>query len=168
MDILDNIKSLEKFSEESNPNIFEDFITLYDKIADRISLNSNGWCYSKDLVSLSGRPYFDSVWKLFSRSQTLTGFGAAIGKLIDTGEIKCMGSFFEIIEKIKSDTVEEGLNAILVDLDKVRQDARKIGNDQRLFFFFFFRKLLAETSDSYLDFSKSADEAFTHYERETK
>lgn len=168
MDILDNIKSLEKFSEESNPNIFEDFISLYDKIADRLNTLANDWQYSQEELSLNGRPYFDSVWKLFSRSQTLTGFGAALGKLIDTKEINGIKDLFGIIESIAAETIKEGLNEMLIDLDKVRQDARKIGNDQRLYFFFFFRKLLAKTSDSYLNIIKSAEEAYKHYERETK
>lgn len=168
VDILDNIKSLEKFSSENSPDIFENFISSFNGIVNYVRENSQNWTFNVDDYQLKSRPFATTIEKLFAKSQALTGYGAAIGKLIDNKELNSVADILGLIPLIKKDNISDALDDLIINLDKVRTDAKKIGNDQRLFFHFYFRKLFSKSSDTYLDMKASAIEAFTHYERETK
>lgn len=169
VDILDNIKSLEKFSSENNPDIFGNFINSFNEFVKFIRQNTPGWSFNEEeFTPLSGRPFATTIEKLFAKSQALTGYGSAIGKLIDNKELNSIVDIINLIPQIKTATISVALDELIINLDKVRIDAKKIGNDQRLFFHYYFRKLFSHSSDSYLDMQASAKESFLHYERETK
>lgn len=168
IDILDNIKSLEKFSYENSPDIFENFINSYNEMVKFVRTNTENWTFDIEEYSLKGRPFSTTIEKLFAKSQALTGYGAAIGKLIDNSELTSVADVINLTKQIRKGNISEALDQLIINLDKVRTDAKKIGNDQRLYFHFFFRKLFSKSSETFLDMCASANEAFTHYERETK
>ncbi len=82
-DILENIKTLEKLSKENQErDLFKDFLLIYHKVVTTIIEKSNNWKYS-DTLELSGQPFGNNAHKIFTKSQVMTGFGSAVGKLID-------------------------------------------------------------------------------------
>lgn len=168
-DILDNIKSLEQLAViDSSNQLFEDFIQVYHKFVKK--LNST---YATDILYDENeneieRAFGKNVITIFRKSQSLTGFGAAIGKLID---FKAIESFQDVIRRIDTlvfNTPNDTLKELLIALGKVRDKAKKIGNDQRLYFYFFYKKLFDSESDSYLDVGKSIEAAYNAYIRETQ
>lgn len=166
-DILDNIKSLEKLSTVDQKNdLFELFLTTYHSFVEKINSIAVNWEYSAD-INLSSDPFGQNIIKIFNKSQSLTGFGSALGKLIDYESIKSIDSVKEAIPLIDDKDIEIAINQLIIDLDKVRGVAKKIGNDQRLFFHYFYRILFDKQNDSYLKIKGSVDGAYKQYERTT-
>lgn len=76
----------------------------------------------------------------------MTGFGAAIGKLIDQ---KIISNFDEvkdsIIPNLKSNNFNDGLEMLIQKLDEIRIKAKKIGNAQRFSSHLLFKTSLFKT-----------------------
>jgi len=171
VNILDNIKSLEKLAvENQNKDLFIEFITTYDKFVKKMNIISNNWSFNENELSsnLSGQPFAKNALKIFNKSQVMTGFGSAIGKLLDFGAIKEVSDVVKLIDELKSENISRDFTTLIIKLDNIRTVAKKIGNDQRLFFHFYFRELFDSKSDGYLDIEKSINEAYKQYERKTQ
>lgn len=102
-ELLDNIEMLENMSkEDSNKDVFKEFISLYIKFFKKmISIYSNfevsdEMCQSYDI---KGNPFGKTAMKVFSTSQSFTGFGAAVGKL---KEMSLITGFDNITPEIKT------------------------------------------------------------------
>ena len=170
-DILDNIKSLEKLAlENQNKDLFVQFIESYDSLAVKIAIFSNNWHYNPEDTrkKLGAQPFAKNVVNIFNKSQVMTGFGSAIGKLIDLEAIKNFDQLEELIKKVESYNIAEDLSNLIGKLDDLRAFAVKIGNDQRLFFHYLFRELFDNKADGYLNFGESINQAYNQYERRTK
>jgi hypothetical protein len=170
-DILDNIKSLKKLSKENTKSdLFINFISTYDAFVKKINSQVPDFAFDDEAVqhSMSGPPFGTTMLRIFSKSQSLTGFGSAIGKLID---FEGTSSFEEVLELINtSDKIivtSESINNLIINIDKIRIKSRKIGNDQRLFFHFLYRELFDKKGDAFLDFDESVKEAYKAFERKT-
>lgn len=168
-DILDNIKSLEKLASiDSSNQLFEDFIRTYNQFVNMMNtIYSDDIQYDEDEKEID-RAFGNNVITIFRKSQSLTGFGAAIGKLIDLKAITSIGDVSFKLDSLVFSSPNETLKDMLNALDKVRDKAKKIGNDQRLFFFYFYKKLFDNQSDSYLDIKKTIEGAYNAYVRETQ
>lgn len=168
-DILDNIKSLEKLASiDSSNQLFEDFIRTYNQFVNVMNtIYSDDIQYDEDEKEID-RAFGNNVITIFRKSQSLTGFGAAIGKLIDLNAITSIGDVSFKLDSLVFSSPNETLKDMLNALDKVRDKAKKIGNDQRLFFFYFYKKLFDNQSDSYLDIKKTIEGAYNAYVRETQ
>ena len=84
------------------------------------------------------------------------------GIIRDFGDIKNMTE--QIISK-NSNSFEWMLNLIKTVSD-ISQSAKKIGNNQRLFFVCFYRELFNEEGDSYLDLAGAVNTGYRMYERQ--
>lgn len=169
VDILDNIKSLEKLSVENQGNdLFIEFVTAYDAFVKKIHAIGNKWEFSDEDSKLSGQPFAKNTIKIFNKSQVMTGFGSGVGKLLDFKAIDKTSDLIELINKLECAEIDKVLNNLIIKLDTIRQVAKKIGNDQRLFFHFFFRELFDKKSDGYLNIQNSINEAYSQYERKTQ
>jgi len=167
-DILENIKILEKLSKENQErDLFKDFLSLYHKFVTTIIEKSENWEYS-DSLELSGQPFGKNVNKIFTKSQVMTGFGSAIGKLIDFNIINDLYDIEDEIPKIHIKNINKTFENLLLKLDSIRTVAKKIGNDQRMFFHFLFRELFDKKGDAYLDLNKAIEEAYSTYVRKTQ
>lgn len=169
-DILDNIKSLEKLSKENqSKDLFNEFVRVYHKLTLFINEKLQNWSFEEiDERRLSGQPFVRTIDKLFSKSQVMTGFGSAIGKLIDLNLLNEISDIENLIEQINTDGNEHFMHQLMYNLDVIRVNAKKIGNDQRMYFHFLFRELFDSKGDGYLDFSRSINEAFASYQRKTQ
>ena len=168
-DILDNIKSLEKLATiDSSNRLFEDFIQTYHKFVKKLnSIYPSDIFYGED-ENEKERAFGNNVITIFRKSQSLTGYGAAIGKLMDFQEIKSFEDISSRIDALVFSTPNDTLKDLLRVLDCVRDKAKKIGNDQRLYFFYFYRRLFDKESESYLNIKKAIDAAYNAYVRETQ
>jgi hypothetical protein len=167
-DILDSIKSLEKISIGSDTSrLFEQFVSGYHYFVKKLNNVLPGRILSdveeEELSSVFG----GDVVSIFKKSQPLTGFGAAIGKLMDLDCLKSIENIPDIVDQIDEKTIEEGLTTMLKNLSHIRDVAKKIGNDQRLYFRFFFRSLFDKEAEEYGNMNLAARKAYQSYERET-
>lgn len=168
-DILDNIKSLEKLATiDSSNRLFEDFIQTYHKFVKKLNfIYPSEIFYGEDENEIE-RAFGNNIITIFRKSQSLTGYGAAIGKLMDFQEVKSFEDISSRIDALVFSTPNDTLKDLLRVLDRVRDKAKKIGNDQRLYFFYFYRRLFDKESESYLNIKKAIDAAYNAYVRETQ
>lgn len=175
-DLLENIESLEKLSTINQENdIFRDYLNTFHKYIITVRDLSNSWAFDEHVYDqitggtkpLSGQPFASTPEKLFTKNQVMTGFGSAIGKLVDLGDFAAIEDTLPLIDKLTISDIDEFYSNLISNLEQIRTNAKKIGNDQRLFFHFMFRALFDRKSDSYLKLDKAADEAFTDYLRKT-
>lgn len=166
-DILDTVKSLETLTKDTQgAQTFEKFIVSYNKLI--VSINKMALDWQGKELSNGKSPFAKNVVSLFNKSQTLTGFGAAIGKLIDLESVKTISSVVESIPTMEHVSICEGLDQMMLDLEVVKSNAKKIGNDQRMYFFFFFRAFLdKEREDCYFNMPGAVKYAMNQYRRET-
>jgi hypothetical protein len=170
-DILDNIKSLEKLaSEQSSKDLFVQFVITFNCFVEKINFLGAAWSYNPVSIGkvLGAPPFAMETYKMFNRSQIMTGFGSAISKLISMGALKDFDEVKELITSIKSIDINADLDNLIIKLDDIRLKSKKIGNDQRLFFHYFFRELFDRQSDAFLNISEAIAEAFNQYERKTQ
>ena len=114
---------------------------------------------------MESTPFATSVVMMFNKSQPLTGFGNMVATLCDRKILNKITQLHELIELLKANSAKDGFYDLIVYLDKVRGIAKKIGNDQRLYFYQFFKNLFDKNEDCYLDISEAAKKAFREYER---
>lgn len=170
IDILDNIKSLEKLSKEKEQkDLFKIYLNAYNSFVKKMCELGMNWLYDSDYIGeeLNGPPFGKTVLKIFNKSQCATGFGAAIGKWIEDGSIKDFRELIEeIIPNIHADDIKSALNELIFNFDIIRTKAKKIGVDQRLYFFYLIKFLFDKEGDAYLNFDNSIRKAIHKYNRE--
>lgn len=166
-DLLEIIKSLENLAQDKeNKDLFKDYLITYNEFVKKIRELSGDWKFDFDdqQIRLSSKPFGDSVDQIFTKSQLMTGFGAAVGFLKDKHLIN---SFDDINQKITqinlSNNDQNFLDELILTLDDISKTARKIGNSQRMYFYYFFRELFSSESDSYLSIDKSIESSFKKY-----
>lgn len=167
IDILNSIKSLQELTkEDSNAELFDVFILCYNDLIAKIEQQAQGWTPNLEQLNIE-RAFATSVITIFNKSQSLTGFGAALGKLIDQNIYKNINEIKTRLETDALKDVNDGLDLFLCKMDVVRRNAKKIGNDQRLFFYHFYRGLLDMDRDSFMNIKIAVEYATRQYERET-
>lgn len=166
-ELLENIQNLEKLAlENSSSDLFKDYISTYNQFVNKVDILTNHWRLadgeSENLTSVFGK----DVLQIFTKAQVLSGFGAAVGKLKDVGVITGFDAIKEDIERLtanESNPDEKTILNLLSKLDDIKNRAKKIGVEQRMFFTYFFRELFNKNSDSYLNINKAIDNGFNKY-----
>lgn len=161
-DLLEQIKTLTKLrNENAEIELFNEFIDTYHKLV--IKMNE---LYPGQLKDVCDNQFGETVIDIFNKSQSLTGFGSAIGIM---QEREIIGGFQDIknsIAEFNEDDIKDGLIKLLSYLEDIRKKAKKIGNDQRLFFHYLYRKFFDKEKDSFLKFSDSVIAAYREYQRD--
>ena len=167
-ELLENIQNLEKLAlENGTSDLFKDYILTYNDLIKKIDSFDMGWEVRKSELDING-VFGRSVLLIFTKSQVLSGFGAAFGKLKDSKVI----DGFETVKlninniKLSSDTnctLDSVMINLLTKLDNIKNRAKKIGVEQRMFFTYFFRELFNHNSDSYLDINAAIESGFNKY-----
>lgn len=164
-DILENINSLEKLSKENqSTELFEKYVEALSSFVAKINEIASGIELGEDYLADNPSPFGKNMLQVFKKPQAFSGFGAAIGRLID---VEAVASFDDVIRQIQSlalsspgETLEELNNS----LGWLKGNTKKIGNAQRSFFSYFFRDLFNPESDSYGDALSCARSALRKYQ----
>ena len=167
-DILDNVKMLENMSEENvSEDLFKEFLETYIKVFTVLrEITENYIVTVEDLheYQIGESPFGKKASKIFSSSQALTGFGAAAGKMKDLNIIKTLEDIVEMLDKLKENNQGYAwMMEMLVRLDVIKSNSKKIGNAQRMFFQYFFRELFNMESDSYLKLEDAVQNGYNKY-----
>ena len=165
LDILDNIKGLEKLSQErTDKELFKEFLICYNSFLIKMNSIAGTWQFDKDKLKITNIPFGKNIINIFAKSQPISGFGAAVGKLIDFELITEFEDITKKIEQIKMpQDIEITIGKLLLTLDKIKNESTKIGNSQRMFFQYFFRELFNEESDAYLDIDLAIEQGYRKY-----
>lgn len=167
-DLLENIKMMENMSEENvTDDLFKEFLEGYIKVFNALRKITNEYVLTKEDAQeyeISESPFGKKISKVFSTSQALTGYGAAIGKMKDNGVITDIKDITGMLRRLiqKNDGYEWFLE-MLLKFDRIKESSKKIGNAQRMFFHYFFRELFNKESDSYLDLEEAVENGYKKY-----
>ncbi len=165
-DLLDNVKMLENLSRESTQtDLFKEFISSYVLLMEKLENLVNLEELEFDGYGFRGEPFGRNIVKVFNTSQALTGFGAAVARLKDFNKLPSFEELNSLLDKIETgkNEINEWFIELLLGLDKVKAESKKIGNGQRMLFQYFFRELFNSESDSYLNLYNSAINSYQKY-----
>lgn len=165
-DLLDNVKMLENLSRESTQtDLFKEFISSYVLLMEKLESLVNLEELEFDGYGFRGDPFGRNIVKVFNTSQAFTGFGAAVGRLKDYSKLSSFEELHLLLDKIETgkNEINEWFIELLLGLDKVKAESKKIGNGQRMLFQYFFRELFNSESDSYLNLYNSAINSYQKY-----
>ncbi len=167
VDILNTfqtIKSLEKTEEEKEG--FKNFMQTFKKVLEKfIQLSDNFSFNEEDFKSqelqLSGPPFGKDAINIFKKSQSLTGFGAALNFLKfkrDTNFSQIQELTHEIIlEKTEGKEIFRLINK---HFDYIRNRSKKVGNDQRYYFKIFYQSLFDKEGENFKAFDSAIEQAY--------
>lgn len=163
-DILENINSLEKLSKENQAtDLFKSYILSWNLFINKISKLCSARL-SEDYVLENGQPFGMTALQVFKKPQAMSGFGAAVGKMVDLQLISGFSDVDGIISGLHVDDEEGFLEEINSALNWIKQNAKRIGNAQRSYFQFFFRELVNRDTDSFSSPSLAAATALRKYQ----
>lgn len=149
-DILENINSLEKLSkEDQNAELFEKFVLSMSRLTSKLNEEVKDEEVSAEYIKEKGTPFGKGAQQIFKKPQAISGYGAAIGKLIDFGILERLTSLDDIVDGIQIENAKEFLEEINDNMLWLKNNTKKIGNAQRSFFAFFYRDLLNKDTDSF-------------------
>ncbi len=167
-DILDNISILENISQKGiiESDVFEDYLSTYSLLFSKVRELSNNYCINEDdkyLHELPDSVFGKSVADILSTSQSMTGFGAAVSKMIERKIISGFDDIKKSIDKISNPDDIEWLFEFLRNMEKIKSSSKKIGNSQRLYFKYIYRFLFNPECDSYCNLPESIKNAYDMY-----
>ena len=166
--------SIETFSDltklKNNRDAFIDLMTVYSqflKMAGHCLENRENdiklWAEEQGVKPVFGT----NSQSIFNKSQSMTGFGAAVARLLEFETFAEIQDISEAFEGINEQDFYEGTTIILSFLDWIRNHSSKIGNSQRCYFYYFFRKFLdKDNKETYKKAVTAATEAKKSYERD--
>ncbi len=169
-DLLANIKSLEKLAKENSSNdIFRQYLEAWNKLIENINNLMANARLSKEDSEEFGTPFGKTADQIFKKPQVISGFGAAVGKLMDYKLIKDFGDIEGFANNLslhadeEDDEPEAFLKAINSRLDWIKNNSKKIGNAQRVYFQYYFRDLFNREADSFGNLYESVESAYQKY-----
>lgn len=166
VDVLTNIKNIKKVAEirRNEKDAFKDFVLTYQRFLQKIDTISNGWQFDENNIGfqeykLNNNPFGKDAITIFKKSQPLSGFGATVGLLSKLGyTFEDVNNVIDGIEE-GEESIEEGFQNLVKQLDLIREDSKRIGVTQRTFFKYFFKSLLSPGEDETGQFDKAIDRA---------
>ena len=164
-DLLENISSLEKLSKENqSTELFEEYLKGFSTFIARLEMIAGHEQLSADYLDVNSAPFGKSFVQVFKKPQAMSGFGAAVGRLIDFKLVRGFDEVIESVEKLQLDDPAEAIEEINNAMAWLKGNTKKIGNAQRSYFSYFFRDLLNKEGDTYLDITKSSKIALRKYQ----
>lgn len=164
-DILSNIETINNLTKtDDQKEGFKSFLQLYHKLLVRINEIYKDFVYDQKVASasqefkLSSDPFAQNTLDIFAKSQSLTGLGAAINFLKRNRNV----SFESLSEELKqlNATAESDPYLILRHFDYIRNNSKKVGNDQRYYFKNFYQNLFDPKSELHHNILLASVEAY--------
>ena len=162
-DLVNIIKNLETLTkDDKSKDLFKQLITTYNKLRLRLNNLAGNWEY-EDIGDIKRRAFGKNVNELFSKVQTIAGFGAAVSFIIESGLSTDIDSISNLIDQIESESIGDSLNQMVKHIDEIQINAKKIGNEQRMYFYYFFRSLFNESNEGFKNLDISVQQANKFY-----
>lgn len=164
-DLLENIRSLEKLSQEnSGQDLFKEYIKSFHVFVVR-AIHLTEDTQLDDRTSPEGSVWGRTAKQIFKKQQSLAGFGAAIGKLRDN---QIVAGFSGVSDATSSITLGcDNAESFLFEFNKamrwISENTKKIGNAQRMYFQYYFRELFNPQGDGFQSLFGSIDLALQKY-----
>lgn len=158
-DILQTVKTINFISKEHSDILgFQNFVKIYFELIKMVDEHNPNWKYPEDELIPSeyrtnANPYGKTIYRIFNKSQSITGFGAAVADLIEQQIVNGTSELYDTFKKIKF--CENDLIVLNKCLDDVREKSKKIGTGQRIFFKYFFKYLLDKDGGNYCKVEES-------------
>ena len=166
-EIREIVQRLEKITNDDyQKEIFEDFVLTYNTFAHHINELSHSWAFHPENQQIAWRPYGKDIPQFFSKSQTMSAFGAAIGSLLQDEHLHSLeevSNMFDSIE-IGADDVNMTFFNLMSILEEIRKKAPKIGVEQRYYLRLFFNSLFDSNEQGYCNISAAIQASFELYQ----
>ena len=169
LEIREIVQRLEKITNDNyQKEIFEDFVLTYNSLAHHIDELSHSWTFNPDNQQNTWRPYGKDMSHFFSKAQTMSAFGAAIGSLIQEEHLHSLEKASEILDSIEigADDVNGTFFHLMSILEDIRTKASKIGVEQRYYLRLFFNSLFDPKEKGYCNISTSIESSFERYKEQ--
>lgn len=166
--LLDTIKSFDNISKLSiSQDLFDTLIRLYAKFTHYVDdcVEKEGAGCIEALSEIES-PFGKDAHSIFDKSQPMTGFGAAISKLMSYGAFSSLNEIDNNISQINKGEMYESVSGILKFLDEIKRTSKKIGNSQRCFFYYFFKAMFDGDRFEYLKPLQALEKAEQDYNRD--
>jgi hypothetical protein len=164
-DILENISSLEKLSKENQTtDLFRSYLDSWHKFILKIDKLCSNTKLDEVYLQKNNSPFGKNAIQVFKKPQAMSGFGAAVGKMIDFQTIKDFDDLADIIDGMAVESPVDFLEEINNSLEWIKANTKKIGNAQRSYFHYFFRDLINRDSDSFKRPELAAGSALRKYQ----
>lgn len=166
--LLDTIKSFDNISKLSDSqNLFDMLIRLYASFAKFVEQSlSNNSNIGVEILEGIESPFGKDAHSIFDKSQPMTGFGAAISKLMGYHTFASLKEIEGAIPAMQLDELRESVSEMLLFLDEIKKTSKKIGNSQRCFFYYFFKALFDRERSEYLKPLQALNKAKQDYDRD--
>lgn len=163
--ILENISSLEKLSKENqSTELFENYLSSLNSLVVKLNDICGQEQVTEEYVKDNGTPFGKTVVQIIKKPQSISGFGAAIGKLLDFELLASINELPDVIAGIEIEDTKEFLDELNDSLEWLKGNSKKIGNAQRSYFAFFYRDLLNKESDTFQRPYESSKSALRKYQ----
>lgn len=168
-EIREIVQRLERITNDDyQKEIFEDFVLTYNSFAHYIDELSDSWTFQPENQQDTWRPYGKDMSQFFSKSQTMSAFGAAIGSLIQDEHLRSLGEIGNMFGKIKigADNVNGTFLNLMSILERIRTKAPKIGVEQRYYLRLLFNSLFDSNAKGYCNISAAIQDSFKLYQEQ--
>lgn len=163
-DILSNIETINNLAKtDDQKEGFKAFLFLYNKLLTKLSKLYDVFNFDPEVAKLeefkiSGNPFGKTAIEIFGKSQSLTGLGSALNFLKKNRE-KSFDDINAEIDSVNFDA-ENDLYFLLKHFDYIRNNSKKVGNDQRYYFKIFYQTLFDPKKEFEYNVKKSINEAY--------
>ena len=163
-DILSNIETLSNLAKtDDQKEGFKSFLLLYHELLKKFNQLYATFKFDPEIAKLeeykiSSNPFGETSIDIFGKSQSLTGFGAALNFLKRNRQISFDTINNDII-KMKIDT-ENDLYFFLKHFDYIRNNSKKVGNDQRYYFKVFYQTIFDPKKEKDYNIKLAMDDAY--------
>ena len=163
IETFDNLKNL-----KNDKDAFLDLMFVYSCFLKKMASAMDGIDVKEMMAEYVSEHLFgESTLGIFNKSQPMTGFAAAISKLIEQNAYESIKVVADAIQKMDDQDLRQGVLNMLLYLDEIRRSAKKIGNAQRCFLYYYFKSLFDNgNEETYLNSVKSVAKAKQNYERD--
>ena len=169
LDLLSVVQRLEKVvNNDYQRDLFIQYIRLYNRFVHVIDGITGHWTLNGVDKERLTSVYGYDIPTIFNKSQTMSAFGAAAGKILWEGQDRGFGNLdVQFDNMIVSGDADEVMFKLLSILQDVREGAKKIGVAQRLYLRLLFECLLDTQSKTHLNLNCSIEEAKNKYDAKT-
>lgn len=165
--LLNSIKTFDnlmKLSKEQN--VFSDLMTTYSLFVNFVQKSLNNKDIDRVELGFQGNPFGTNAVSIFNKSQAMTGFGAAVSRLIELEIFENISSINNEISKIDVLNMHDSIIPMLENLNELKNISKKIGNSQRCYFYYYFKALFDQNNEAYLEPSEAVNKAMQDFRRD--